>query len=115
MATHPTPLAQRRPDVQASASGVRFAVRLTPKGGRDAIEGWAAGADGARHLKARVSAVPEAGKANAALIVLLAKALGVPKSTVAIASGESVRLKIISVRGEPTYLARRLESWGEAG
>jgi uncharacterized protein YggU (UPF0235/DUF167 family) len=94
---------------------VRFAVRLTPKGGRDAIEGWASGADGARHLKARVSAVPEDGKANAALIVLLAKALGVPKSAVAIASGEGARLKIISVRGEPAYLAKRLESWGERG
>ncbi|MBU6474183.1 MAG: DUF167 domain-containing protein [Alphaproteobacteria bacterium] len=94
--------------------GLRFAVRLTPKGGRDKIDGWSAGADGRPHLKARVSAPPEAGKANAALIALLAKTLGVAKSAVAIAGGETSRLKQVDVAGDADYLRARLEVLGEA-
>ena len=94
--------------------GARFTVRLTPRGGRDAIEGWAAGADGARLIKARVSAAPENGKANAALIALLAKSLDVPKSTIAIVSGETARTKTLVVRGEAADLAARLKALGEA-
>ena len=95
-------------------AGLRFAVRLTPKGGRDKIEGWSAGADGRPHLKARVSAPPEAGKANAALIALLAKTLGVAKSAVAIAGGETSRLKQVDVVGDGDYLRAKLEVLGEA-
>jgi len=91
-----------------------FHVRLTPKGGRDAVEGWATAADGAAHLKARVRAVPEDGKANAALIVLLAKELGVAKSALAIVSGEKARLKTISATGDTSALAVRLERYREA-
>lgn len=100
--------------IRAEKAGVRFAVRLTPKGGRDRIEGWAAAADGKMHLKARVSAPPEDGKANAALIALLAKTLGVAKSGVSIVSGETARLKQVDVAGEPDYLRARLEALGEA-
>ena len=93
---------------------VRFCVRLTPKGGRDAVEGWAKGADGAVHLKARVRAVPEDGKANAALIGLLAEILTVPKSAVRIAGGETARLKRIEVAGEAKTLTARLQALGDA-
>ncbi len=78
---------------------MRLAVRLTPRGGRDAIDGWAVGADGRPHLKARVAAPPVEGEANAALTTLLAKRLGLAKSAVRIAVGETGRLKQIELDG----------------
>lgn len=87
----------------------RIAIRLTPKGGRDAIEGWTANADGLKLLKMRVAAAPEAGRANKALIALLAKTLGVAKSAIAIVGGETVRNKWIEVDGDADEIARRLD------
>ena len=78
---------------------MRLAVRLTPRGGRDAIDGWASGADGRPYLKARVAAPPVEGEANAALTVLLAKTLGVSKSSVRIAAGQTGRLKSVEIEG----------------
>ncbi len=78
---------------------MRLAVRLTPRGGRDAIDGWASGPDGRPYLKVRVSAPPVEGEANAALTVLLAKTLGVSKSSVRIAAGQTGRLKQIDLDG----------------
>ncbi|MBI3676449.1 MAG: DUF167 domain-containing protein [Proteobacteria bacterium] len=87
---------------------MRFAVRLTPRGGRDAIDGWATAADGSRHLKVRVSVPPEDGKANAALIVLLAKFFAVSKSSVTIVGGATARQKLVEVAGENAALTARL-------
>ena len=101
------------PRVRLSGGHVVFQVRLTPKGGRDAVEGWAAGSDGAQHLKARVRAAPENGKANTALIALLADVLDVPRSAVTIAAGASGRLKRIDITGDAA-LAARLEGLGNA-
>lgn len=70
-----------------------LAVRLTPRGGRDAVEGWALDADGRPYLKVRVASPPVDGAANAALIALLAKTLGTPRSTIRITSGETARIK----------------------
>ena len=89
--------------------------RLTPKGGRDSIDGWAAGADGTVYLKVRVRVAPEDGKANAALIALLAKTLGIAKSKVAIVGGAAARLKTVDVGGDAHMLAPQLEALGEAG
>ncbi|HBT69037.1 MAG TPA: hypothetical protein DEB63_13385 [Agrobacterium sp.] len=80
---------------------VRLSVRLTPNGGRDAIDGVEQDADGNAHLKVRVSAVPEGGKANRALIVLLAKKLDLPKSTITVISGETARKKILRIDTDP--------------
>ncbi len=77
------------------------------------MEGWAEGAGGQRYLKARVRAVPEGGKANAALIALLAETLDVPKSALRIASGASARLKRIEIAGDSGKLAARLEALGK--
>jgi uncharacterized protein YggU (UPF0235/DUF167 family) len=85
---------------------LRLAVRLTPRGGRDAIEGWSRDAAGRAFLKVRVATAPTEGQANAALVRLIAKAAGVPPSRVRIAGGETARLKQIEIEGlEPAGLA----------
>lgn len=85
----------------AEAGGVALWLRLTPKGGRDALESVETLADGRAVLKARVRAAPENGRANAALIGLVAKALHAPKSAVSIASGETSRVKKLFIAGDP--------------
>ncbi|MDM9627325.1 DUF167 domain-containing protein [Rhizobium sp. S152] len=92
----------------AFANHVTLAVRLTPNGGRDAIDGIEHDADGKAHVKARVTAVPEKGKANKALIALLAKALGVAKSSVSLVSGDTARKKILRIDAEPEDVIRKL-------
>jgi hypothetical protein len=100
--------------VQIRSDGVSFRARLTPKGGRDAVEGWATASDGASHLKARVRAAPESGKANAALVDLIVKMLGVSRSSVAIIGGERARLKTIAITGDTSSLVARLNNLGTA-
>jgi uncharacterized protein YggU (UPF0235/DUF167 family) len=72
-------------------------VRLTPKAARTAISGWAVDEQGNSYLKASVTAVPEKGKANKALIELLAKEWRIPKSAIAIIRGETDRDKILQI------------------
>jgi uncharacterized protein (TIGR00251 family) len=78
---------------------MRLAVRVTPKGSRDGLDGWALDPEGRPYLKVRVSAPPSDGAANAALIAFLAKALKRPKSALSIVSGETARLKMIEIDG----------------
>lgn len=78
---------------------MRLAVRVTPRGGRDAIEGWTTDADGRPLLKLRVAAAASDGQANAAMIALVAEALGVPKSAVRLVRGETARVKRLEVEG----------------
>jgi uncharacterized protein len=80
-------------------------VRLTPKSGRDSVDGPVRLADGSEVLSARVRAAPSEGAANAALLMLLAKTLRVPKSAVTLIAGESARLKRIHIRGDSAALA----------
>jgi uncharacterized protein YggU (UPF0235/DUF167 family) len=90
---------------RAEAGGVRLRVRLTPRGGRDAIDGIERRDDGEAVVKARVRAAPEKGAANAALEALVAKALGVPRSTVAVVGGATSRIKTLHVGGDPVRVA----------
>lgn len=82
---------------QALAGAVQLRVRLTPKSACDAIEGVETLSDGTPVLKVRVRAVPEDGKANTALIALIAKALSVRKGDVSLAGGSTSRLKTIVI------------------
>lgn len=93
--------------------GYRFALRLTPKAARDGVDGWAQGADGKTHLKMRVRAVPEDGKANSALIRCLAKTLGIAKADIQIIAGHTARLKTIEIAGGED-VRRALQNVGEA-
>ena len=91
------------------ADGVNLVVRLTPKGGRDAIEGAEALSDGRAVLKVRVHAAPSEGEANAALIKLIAKAVGVPPRDVSLVAGATARIKRLVISGDGPTLVAALE------
>ncbi|THF50142.1 DUF167 domain-containing protein [Allorhizobium terrae] len=88
---------------------IRLAIRLTPNGGRDDVDGVELNGNGEAHLKVRVSDVPEKGKANKALIAFLAKRIGIAKSTITLVSGDTARQKILRIDGDPEDLKVRLE------
>ena len=79
------------------------ALKVTPKSGINRIEGLVSDGEGVR-LRLRVTAAPEKGKANEAVMKLIAKAWGLPKSTLSIASGETAPLKMLLVRGDSASL-----------
>lgn len=81
--------------------GIRIAVRVTPRGGRDALS-----AGTQEHFAARLSAPPVDGAANAALVPLVAKHFGVAKRAVTLVAGDTARLKRLHVAGDPQVLAR---------
>jgi uncharacterized protein YggU (UPF0235/DUF167 family) len=92
-------------------NAVRLAVRVTPRGGRDAVEGWTRDEAGRPLLKLRVTAAAAEGAANAAVLALLAKTLGRPKSALRLVRGETARLKQIEIDGlDEAELARILGS-----
>ena len=77
----------------------RLTVRVTPRGGRDAVEGWISDEAGRPVLKVRVTAAATEGAANAGVVALIAKALKIPKSSVRIAAGASARVKRLEIEG----------------
>src|SRR5262245_115511 len=93
----------------ATTDGIVVAVRLTPKGGRDAIDGVEQLADGRSVLKARVRAAASEGEANAALVRLLADALDVAPRQVGLVAGATARLKRMKITGDPVALAAVLQ------
>ncbi|MGM4920697.1 DUF167 domain-containing protein [Tardiphaga sp. 813_E8_N1_3] len=93
-----------------ATDGVSIAVRVTPRGGRDDIDGIETMANGRSVVKVRVRAIAEGGEANRAVTELLAKRLGVPKRDVRVLSGTTSRVKQIAVDGDPTKLGTILRS-----
>jgi uncharacterized protein len=91
-----------------STEGVSVALRVTPRGGRDDIDGLETLANGRVVVKVRVRAIAEGGEANRAVVALLAKVLGVPKGSVRVLSGTTSRLKQIAVDGDPAKLGDAL-------
>lgn len=80
--------------MRLTAEGLQIAVRVTPKAGRNALAGARLDAAGGAALQVRVTAVPEKGKANAAVRRLLAKALGVAPGSLDLLAGETDRNKL---------------------
>ena len=96
--------------VTARADGVTVALRLTPKAAANRIQGLAEEAGGGVVLKVAVTAPPEKGKANAALIKLLAKAWSLPKTSLTVISGATDRNKVLHIDGDPDALKKRIEA-----
>jgi uncharacterized protein YggU (UPF0235/DUF167 family) len=93
---------------RVAAGGIEIFVRLTPRGGADAVDGIVTDSAGAERLAVRVRAVPEKGAANEALERLLAKALDIPRSSVAVTSGHTSRSKTVLATGDRAGLMDRL-------
>jgi uncharacterized protein YggU (UPF0235/DUF167 family) len=83
---------------------------VTPRGGRDSVDGIEILSDGRCVLKVRVRAVADGGEANRAVTELLAKALGVAKAKVRLLSGATSRLKQLAVDGDPATLGEALRA-----
>lgn len=83
-------------------------MRLTPRASADRLDGVQAEADGGVALKASVTAPPEDGKANAALVALLAETWRVPKSAIRVVAGAAGRRKTLLVEGDPRLLLDRM-------
>jgi uncharacterized protein len=95
---------------RTDAEGLTIVVRLTPKAGRDAIDGIEQLGDGRTVLKVRVRAPPFEGEANAALLRLVASSLGVSGRQVSLVAGANARIKRLQVAGAPDGLASALEN-----
>ena len=93
----------------AAADGIILTVRLTPKGGRDSVDGIEETSDGRPVLKVRVRAAPSDGDANDALVRLIAKVLGVPPRAVDLISGHTARVKRLKIDGSAIVLTEALE------
>ena len=108
-------MSSERLPYQIRSDGILLHVRLTPKGGRDAVDGLATLSDGQTVLKVRVRAVPEDGAANAGLIAVLAKFLHIPKSKIRLETGATARLKSLLVTMDLVALQARLGELNEEG
>ncbi len=97
---------------QTGGDGILLFVRVTPRASKDAIEGVVTDADGNARLAVRLRAVPEDGKANKALIALLAKSWKIPKSAIEVVSGFTMRQKTLKLTGADDAVAATLQTIG---
>lgn len=106
-------MASRTGPTQIVGGALRLHLRVTPKASANKIEGLAETADGSQVLKIRVTAVPERGKANKAVIKLVAKALGVAPGTLSVIAGETSRNKTLALEGDPAFLEQKIHTFLE--
>lgn len=90
--------------------GVAATIRLTPGARSAGIHGVMETGDGRRALKISVTAVPEDGKANKALLVLLAKEWRVPKTSLSLLSGDTHRVKTVLAAGDTGALMEKIRT-----
>jgi hypothetical protein len=103
--------------LRRTSRGVCLLVRVTPKSSRDEVTGIHRACDGATALSVKVTAAPDRGKANAAVVAVLADALSVAKSQFSVVSGETNRNKTVLFTGDSRVLeaniAALVEKLGE--
>ena len=87
-----------------------MAVRLSPRAKSDRLLGTAAAAGGGRALKASVTAPARDGRANEALLQLLARAWHLPRRNLSIVAGAASRNKTVRVTGDPGQLIAKLSA-----
>lgn len=97
--------------IQPVAEGVRLRLKVTPKAKHASIGGLQPEADGGVALKVAVTAAPEDGKANAAVIAILAKEWGVAKTAFSVVAGATDRRKLVEIRGSTAELTARIGAW----
>jgi uncharacterized protein (TIGR00251 family) len=97
----------------ATSDGLRLRLKVRPQARRVGIEGVVPDRDG-EALSVSVSEAPEDGKANAAVIALLAKALGVARSSISVTQGAASRRKTVHVAGDGAALGATLDTWRES-
>jgi len=97
--------------LREAAGGVRIAVRLSPGAVRERVVGLVDAEDGRRALKVAVRAPPEGGRANEALIDLLARQWDLSRKRLQIVSGHASRRKSVFIAGDPAELGPRLARW----
>ncbi len=93
-----------------TGDGLRVAVRLTPRAKIDRVLGTAAAAHGGQALKVSVTAPARDGRANEALLQLLARAWHLPRSNLSIVAGAASRNKTVRVTGDPGQLIAKLSA-----
>lgn len=98
-----------RPFEQRSDS-VLVRVRVTPNASKEGISGLWVGPNDESRLVVRVTAPPDKGRANKAVLKLLAKALALPKSAISLTGGDKDRAKTFVVAGAPGDIVARLEA-----
>ncbi len=96
--------------IAATPDGLKLSVRLTPGAKVDRVEGGEVDAAGKSWLRIRVAAPPVDGQANKALVQFLAKRWRLPKSAIAITSGETARNKTLTLQGDPGHLRSLIEA-----
>jgi uncharacterized protein len=94
--------------VTPAPDGVRVAIRLSPRAKADRLNGVAVGVGGRRMVAAMVSAAPEDGRANMALLQLLAQAWRLPRRDLSLVGGAASRHKTVHIAGDPQQLVERL-------
>jgi uncharacterized protein (TIGR00251 family) len=96
--------------LRGHADGVRLTVKVTPRAAADRVEGVEVDGRGDAWLAVRLTAAPEAGKANAALIRLLARRWRLPASDFHLVSGARARRKVLHLDGAPERLLAELQA-----
>jgi uncharacterized protein (TIGR00251 family) len=101
-------MTDRKEYITQTPEGIEFSIRLTPRGHANKIHGWQKISENQMALKVSVTAIPENGKANKALVKLLAKTFKMPQQAVKIIVGENARTKVLFIETNDLGLVEKI-------